>query len=128
MREQPSMIELIQSVTDFLRDDAMPKLDGLTAFHTRVAVSLLEIVRRELELGPQADAAECAGLRALLGKEGDAGTLNRELCMRIADGSLSSDSPGLMQHLVARALDKLAVDQPGYSTCKRLKAVKPPGA
>lgn len=121
MREQPTSIQLIQSVVDFLRDDLMPKLDGLTAFHARVAVSVLEIAQRELETGPRADAAELAGLRALLDMDGTPEELNKELCERIARGEMSADTPGLVQHLFACAMDKLAVDQPGYSTFVRLK-------
>lgn len=120
MHEQPSAPELIQAVADFLRVDALPKLDGLTAFHARVAVNVLEIVMRELEMGPRADAAELAGLRALLGREGSLDVLNQELCTRIAGNEMSLESPGLLEHLMRVALGKLSVDQPGYSTYQRL--------
>jgi len=120
MHEQPSAPELIQAVADFLRDDALPKLDGLTAFHARVAVNVLEIVKRELEMGPRADAAELAGLRALLGRDGSLDALNQDLCARIAANEMSLESPGLLQHLLRVALGKLSVDQPGYSTYQRL--------
>lgn len=124
MREQPSAPELLQAVADFLRDDAIPKLEGLTAFHARVAVNALETVKRELELGAQADTSELAGLRALLGREGSLEVLNRELCARIAAGEMSLETPGLPQHLLRVALDKLSVDQPGYSTYQRLVSSK----
>jgi hypothetical protein len=120
MREQPSAPELIQSVADFLRSDALPQLEGLTAFHARVAVNVLEIVKRELERGPQADAAELAGLRTLLGRDGSLDGLNQALCARIAGNELSLESPGLLEHLMRVALGKLSVDQPGYSTYQRL--------
>jgi Domain of unknown function (DUF6285) len=121
MREQPSAPELIQAVTDFLRDDALPRLEGLTAFHARVAVSLLEIVRREIELGPDADTQERASLQVLLRSEGGLDALNRELCARIARGEVDPRTPGLMPHLLRTGLAKLAVDQPGYSTYRRLQ-------
>lgn len=124
MREQPACTELIQSVVDFLRDDALPQLDGLTAFHARVAVSVLEIVKRELEIGSRADADELAGLRALLGQQGTLEELNRTLCARIAEGSMSLGTEGLLQHLFDRTIDRLAVDQPGYSTYLRLTSAR----
>lgn len=128
MREQPRAAELIQAVADFLRDDALPRLDGLTAFHMRVAVSVLEIVRRELDLGPAADAREQARLAALLGHDGHLERLNEELCARIADGTYTPQHEALMQHLTATVLDKLAVDQPGYATFRRLQGgTSPPG-
>lgn len=126
MREQPTSIQLIQSVIDFLHDDVTPGLDGLTAFHARVAISLLKIVQRELETGPRADAAEQDGLETLLGKAGTLDELNQELCARIADGNISLDTSGLLPHLLRTTLDKLAVDQPRYSTYLRLTdAAKP---
>lgn len=127
MREQPSAQQLIQAVTDFLRDDALPQLQGLTAFHARIAVSVLDIVRRELDLGPEADTRERAGLRALLGAEGNLDALNRELCERIARGETDARTPGLIPHLLRTGLDKLAVDQPGYSTYRRLQQHNPEG-
>lgn len=127
MSEQPSASQLIQAVADFLRDDALPRLDGLTAFHARVAVSLLEIVRREIEQGPAAEAQERASLQSLLGSDGDLDALNRELCARIARGEVNAHTPGLMPHLLRTGLAKLAVDQPGYSTYQRLQQHKPEG-
>lgn len=122
MHEQPTPTQLIQAVIDFLRDGLMPGLDGLTSFHARIAVSVLEIVQRELEIGPQADTAEIAGLRTLLGKDGELEDLNRELCARIAEGSMSLSTHGLLEHLFRCTIDRLAVDQPGYSTYLRLTA------
>lgn len=121
MREQPSAVELVQAVADFLREDALPRLDGLTAFHARVAVSLLEIVGRELRLGADADRQELSGLRALLGSEADLETLNLELCERIRGGEMDAGTSGLIAHLRLTTMNKLAVDQPGYSTYRRLK-------
>jgi hypothetical protein len=121
MREQPSAQQLLQAVTDFLRDDALPRLDGLTAFHARVAISLLGIVIRELEHGPEADAQERASLRELMGGEGDLDALNRELCARIASGDITAQTPGVMPLLLRTGLAKLAIDQPTYSTYQRLK-------
>lgn len=120
MREQPTATQLIQAVADFLRNDALPKLEGLTAFHARVAVNVLETVKRELEMGPAADAAELAGLKTLLRQDGSLDALNQELCARIAGNEMSLESPGLLEHLMRVALGKLSVDQPGYSTYQRL--------
>ncbi|NEX63713.1 DUF6285 domain-containing protein [Noviherbaspirillum galbum] len=120
MREQPAATELLQAVTDFLRDDALPRLDGLTAFHARIAISLLGIVMRELEQGPEAEAREHAALRTLTGSKGDLDALNRELCARIASGEIDVQTPGLLPFLLRTGLAKLAIDQPTYSTYQRL--------
>lgn len=120
MREQPSKAELLRAVIDFIREQAIPELSGQTAFHARVASNALDIVLREIELAPATDAAELKRLRALLGGDGDLDELNWELCRRIGRGEFTLDTPGLSDHLWAVALGKLAIDQPGYSTYRRI--------
>jgi hypothetical protein len=119
MREQPSAAELIEAVAEFLQRDVAPQLSGRTAFHARVAFNVLQIVRRELALGPGADRAEAARLAALLGAAGEADGLNAELCRRIAAGEIAADDRALIEHLWSTTLDVLAVDQPNYATYRR---------
>jgi hypothetical protein len=119
MYDPPTTAELVNAVRSFLEEQAMPQLEGRTAFHARVAANALAIVARQLELGPEADAAEQGRLTALLGEDGDLDTLNRELCRRIRGGDLGLGSPGLVEHLRRTTLDKLAVDQPKYSGYRR---------
>ena len=116
MREQPTAIELIEAVSEFLRAEASPEMAGRLAFHTRVAANVLDIVRRELTLGPAADRSEAERLRALIGHDDDREDLNAELCDRIASGEIDPSEPALIEHLWARTLDTLAVDQPNYGT------------
>jgi hypothetical protein len=120
MREQPSAAELIEAVAEFISRDLMPTLEGRLAFHARVSVNVLSIVRRELALRPRADQAETSRLVALLEAAGDADTLNAELCRRIAEGEIAADDPALIEHLWATTLDTLAVDQPTYATYRRI--------
>jgi hypothetical protein len=49
MQQHPDITQLLQVVTDFLRAEIMPDLDGARSFHVRVAANALDIVRRELE-------------------------------------------------------------------------------
>lgn len=115
MYDPPSLAELVAAVRDFLEQHAMPKLEGHTAFHARVAANALAVVERQLRLGPEAEAAELERLRALLGHDGALADQNRELCARIRSGELGLGTPGLLAHLRATTLAKLAVDQPKYS-------------
>lgn len=119
MREEPSAAELLDAVSDFLRDQLMPALSGPLAFHTRIAANVLDIVRRELATGEQAQARETARLSALLGEDGDAATLNARLCEAIAARRFAHDDPALTAHLWATTLDTLAIDQPKYETFRR---------
>lgn len=122
MMDQPSMLELVSAVRDFLETRAMPELKGHTAFHARVAANALGIVARELELGTAASEAERARLTRLLGRDGSLIELNRELCAKIRDGHIGLDTPGLADHLALTTCDKVAIDQPGYGGLKRFLA------
>jgi hypothetical protein len=119
VEDQPSAIELLQAVRSFIRDQAIPRLEGRAAFHARIAVNALAIVERGLELGPAHAASERERLEALLGRSGTLRELNRELCRRIRAGEMDLDTPGLPQHLRQTTLAKLAVDQPRYAAYRR---------
>jgi hypothetical protein len=115
MHDAPTPAQLLAAVAEFLRDKALPELQGQTAFHARVAANVLDVVQRQWQLAPTEDAAERQRLRELLGADGELLELNRQLCARIANGDLDLYSPGLREHLWATTLAKLAVDQPGYA-------------
>lgn len=122
MRDQPRAPELIDAVSEFLQRDVMPRLTGRVAFHTRVAVNVLAIIRRELTEGPQAEGRELARLKDLLHADGDVEALNTKLCDMIAAGDVAWDDPKLLEHLWDTILDTLAIDQPNYGTYRRQSA------
>jgi hypothetical protein len=119
MQDPPTVDELLESTSTFLREVAVPQLSGHAAFHARVAANALELVRRELALGTQCVHAEQARLESLLNARGSLTELNQLLCRRIAAGSLDLDTPGLADHLWATTLAKLAIDQPSYAPYRR---------
>ena len=119
MYDRPEIRELVAVVKEFLERQAMPALEGRVAFHARVAANALGIVERELELADTANDTEGERLRALLGSDGGLDDLNRELCRRLRSGDLTAETPGLLDHLRATTLAKLAVDQPRYSAYRR---------
>lgn len=119
MQDQPAAKDLVLAVREFLENVAMPKLEGHDAFHARVAANALAIVERELAIAPDANEAECARLRALLGTDGDLATLNTQLCDEISAGGMTLDTPGLADHLWETTLTKMSIDQPRYAAYKR---------
>src|SRR5258708_23107257 len=118
MMDQPSALELVTAVKEFIEKHAMPQLSGHTAFHARVAANALGIVARELEFGPAANAEERARLAALLDTDGSLDELNRELCRRIRTGDIGVSAPGLGDHMRSTTMDKVGIDQPTYSGFK----------
>lgn len=115
MMDQPSALELVTAVREFIEKHAMPELQGRTAFHARVAANALAIVARELEQAAPANEDERRRLQDLLKQDGTLDALNRELCRRIRSGQIAWNDPALAAHLTAATLAKVAIDQPNYS-------------
>jgi hypothetical protein len=116
---RPTPDELLEAVTEFLEDRVMPKLDKHTAFHARVAVNVLGILRREMEHRPRLDAEELERLKGLLDREGTLEELNAELCEKIRAGNPDHRNQDLMEHLFRTTMGKVSIDQPHYSAYKR---------
>ena len=119
MQDLPTSLEIIDVVSEFLRKQVLPELEGRTKFHALVAANALDIVRRELENAPPANAAEQGRLRALLGTDGTLGELNDILCRQLESGDIGLKTPGLKAHLWTSTLTKLSIDQPKYSAYKK---------
>ena len=121
MHQRPDPVDLLSAVALFLREQALPQLQGHAAYQARVAANMVDIVRRQLQLAPAADTAELQRLRTLLQRDGNLAELHALLCERIVDGRIGLQTPGLAEHLWQTTLDKLAVDQPGYESYRRAK-------
>ena len=113
MIEHPRAEELVEAVARWI-DGVRPGLTPRDAFLARVAVNVLGVVRRELTLGPAAEAAATARLAALLGQTGDFDALNDELCRRLRAGEIGVSTPGLLEALSANLTAQIAIDQPTY--------------
>ena len=120
MHEQPSILELVQAVKNFVDETAMPELQGRAGFHARVASNVLATILRDLENRAESDAKERGRLQALLGlsEEPELAALNRELSRRIREREIDLESTELMKHLKMTAIDQIRVDQPTYSGLK----------
>lgn len=119
MLDQPNPDEVLEVVAQMLREQFAPQLPGSAAFHARVAANAIDLVRRQIAAGERLEQASLARLRALLGRDGDADALERELCERIRDRSLDASTPGLLDHLMASTLAKMSIDQPAYASYRR---------
>jgi len=127
MQDTPNPSEILAAVARFLKDEAAPALSGHLAFQARVAANALEMMRRQIELAPAAEAEALARLRALLGQDGDVLSLTAELSRRIAAGEADLTTPGLADHLWTTTLAKMAVDQPTYAAYRASLAERQDG-
>lgn len=106
--DMPSAQQLVESVREWLEREVLTGTTGRLQFHTRVAVNVLAMVERELELGHQ-QAAEHTARLAQLGCADD-----RELARRIREGDLDDRLPEVRDLVWATVRDKLTVANPKY--------------
>ena len=112
-QDRPTAQELVIAVREFLERDVMAATDGRVQFHTRVSVNLLNMVARELGLGAGLAAEERERAAGLLGHDGNAEDLERELADAIRSGAIGDD-PDVRAHVRATVREKLLVANPGY--------------
>ncbi|MEQ4722676.1 DUF6285 domain-containing protein [Nonomuraea sp. B19D2] len=103
----PTAAELVAAVRGFLETDVLPAVEGRVRFHTRVAINMLGMVEREIQLGPD-HAREHAARLAGLGVADDA-----ELAAAIREGRLADDDV-LVTALEQAVRAKLEVANPAY--------------
>lgn len=107
--DAPSAAELVESVREWLERDVMGSTSGRLQFHTRVAINVLAIVERELQLGSdQADAHERR--MAALDVADEA-----ELAAAIRNGDIDPiNDESVREAIWATVRDKLRVANPKY--------------
>ena len=104
----PTTAELVEAVTEFLRDEVMEESSGRLCFHARVAANVLGIVERELRLGEDVAQAHAERL-GRLGVSDDA-----ELARAIRDGRFDDRLDDLVAELRAATRDRLRIANPRY--------------
>ncbi len=104
----PSAAELVEAVREYLERDVMTSTEGRVQFHARVAVNVLNMVQRELELGGE-QAAVHADRLATLGVASE-----QELSEAITSGRLDDRLSDVVAVVRASVADKLSVANPKY--------------
>jgi hypothetical protein len=105
---RPSALELTEAVSEYLEDKVMATASEGARFEARVARNALEIVARELTVGPGIEAAHRRRL-AELGFIDDAA-----LAAAIRAGDLDGRLGEVSSTLARSALDQLRVANPSY--------------
>ena len=106
--DRPTAGELVEAVREFLERDVMAATEGRVQFHTRVAVNVLGMVQRELDLGPEQAAAHQERLDAL-GFADEA-----ELAAAIRTGAVDDRYDEIKAAVASTVTDKLEVANPKY--------------
>ncbi|MFI0461366.1 MAG: DUF6285 domain-containing protein [Ilumatobacteraceae bacterium] len=106
--DRPTAAELLEALHEWMERDLLPGVDGRLQFHTRVAINMVDIVRRELELGPDQEVRHEEVLVSF-GMNDDA-----ELAAAIRDGSFDSRLVEVLNRLRPVVEDKVRVANPRY--------------
>jgi hypothetical protein len=126
MQDRPTLTELLQAVTHFLDEEAVPHLTGSRQFYCRVAANVLRTVMRELESEEEQLADEWERLDALLpSKERPSARealkqairqRTEELCQRIRQGEADAGPyhEQVLAHVRESVREKLIVSNPGW--------------
>ena len=105
---RPTNAELVEAVREFLERDVMTETEGRIRFHTRVAVNVLGMVQREIEMGPAQEAAHRARLDAL------GFATEAALADAIRKGEVDDRYDEIKSAVYDTVVDKLAVANPKY--------------
>lgn len=107
--DRPTAAELLTALTEWLSADVLPTAEEPLRHQVRVAIHTLNIVRRELDLGPEL-AADHADRLAQLGVTDEA-----ELVTMIRAGEFDHQINRVVAVLYDDAVARLAVDNPRYA-------------
>jgi uncharacterized protein DUF6285 len=106
--DEPTAGQLVEAVREWLQADVLTATEGRMQFDTRVAINVLAIVERELELGVAHEVAHRRRLQAL-GVADDAA-----LAAAIRSGALDDRLEEVRALVWESVRDKLAVANPKY--------------
>lgn len=111
----PRTDELLAGVRDFLKTDAAQAMSGRNQFLARVAANSIDIVLRDLALGPEASRWEKEQLEGLVSAEGSLPELREKLCFAIRSGGIDPGRADLQAYLRQSTYAQVMIDQPGYA-------------
>ncbi len=119
--DRPTAVELLEAVRHFLESDVLPELEGRRRFHGLVAVNVLAMVKRELELGPALAAAHAERLARLGVADED------ELARAIRTGAFAGRMGEVRQAVGETVAGKLRVANPAHLDPPDVKAPRATG-
>ena len=115
--DKPDSVELLDAVNHFLNEKIKDEVHPHLAFKLRIVENVLNIVSREITLGEIVSNEVTKDLRELIKKD----TANiKDLALLIKEEKLDLQSEDLKNLLVKLSKNKISIDNPNYSTFKKL--------
>ena len=115
--DRPSSVELLKAVSFFLDEKIKKEVPPHLAFKLRIVENVLNIVCREIELGDALSKEVINDLKKLINS--DIANLE-DLATLIRKQKINLEDQELQNILVKLSKNKIAVDNPNYSTYKKL--------
>ena len=115
--DRPTSSELIKAVIDFLETKIKHELPAHLAFKIRITNNVLAMVQREIDQGEQLSEEVIEVMSNLINSD-EATT--KKLSDLIKNGDLDLTDIKLKELLVLLSKNKIAIDNPNYSTYKKL--------
>ena len=106
--DRPTASELVQAVREWMEQDLSKGIEPRLTFHLRVAMNMLDIVDRELQLGAPMEERHAEVLQGLGVKD------DVELSRKIRRGDFDADVASLISALRPVIEDKVRVANPKY--------------
>ena len=116
--DRPTSAELVEVVSEFLEKETKNKLPNHLAFKTQIAINVLNIVKRELT-NEEVLTKESTKILMNLFKDSDEASIEN-LAKQIETGKIKLDNAELQEALIEITKKKISVDNPRYSTYKKL--------
>ena len=115
--DKPTSIDLLAAISHFLDTKIKSEVPPHLAFKLRIVENVLNIVIREIEKGDELSKEVMNLLQSLIESE----TPSIEtLALLIKDEKIDLEDQDLKDLLVTLSKNKIAVDNPNYSTFKKL--------
>ena len=115
--DRPTSSELIKAVMDFLDTKIKDELPPHLAFKLRITNNVLGMVQREIDQGETLQQEVYDAMQSLMHSDE---LTTKKLSELIKDGKIDLKDEDLKDLLTILSKNKIAVDNPNYSTYKKL--------
>ena len=115
--DKPNSVDLLEAISHFLNTKIKSEVPAHLAFKLRIVENVLNIVIREIEKGDELSNEVINLLQSLI--ESDTQSIET-LASMIKDEKIDLEDQDLKDLLVTLSKNKITVDNPNYSTYKKL--------
>ncbi|HDY83509.1 MAG: hypothetical protein DRQ65_01840 [Gammaproteobacteria bacterium] len=111
----PHAQEMISALSRFIRNDVIPQLQPYQQFQSKVAINLLEILRREFHSRGEISERQRQRLQRILDSEvDDLAQLNSQLLDKLRGGDVTCTDMLVKRHIQQSLEENLSISNPRW--------------